>query len=83
MEKKFSIIGADGEIILKGTMDVEDAQHVVKVAVISAMAILENQQQNAIIPLMALNMIDDILMAIKEHISGEDAEYVQIHSKIN
>ena len=82
-QTKFTINGVGDEIILHRKMDVDDAQNVINVAVLSAMAILENQNGKELIPLMALNMIDGILSTIKEHISGEADEYVQVHSKIN
>lgn len=80
---RFSIHALDDQMVLQGKMAVEDAEEIARLAVFSAITLLENQGNIEEIPLMVLGMIDGIVSAVKEHIHGEDAKYVKNHTQIN
>lgn len=80
---RYSIHCLDDQMVLQGKMRVEDAKEIARLAVFSAITLLEEQDAKELIPLMVLNMIDGITSAVKEHIDGEDVEYVKKHSQIN
>ena len=80
---RFSIHCLDNQMVLQGKITVDDAEEIARLAVFSAITLLENQDAKEQIPLMVLGMIDGIVSAVKEHIHGEDAKYVENHTQIN